>query len=109
MVAERCAFNELGLYKAELTKTVRCAGFDHFMSFYSFKVLLWVLKCRVFPFYTVARKLLLTKNYFEIIIFGKITNLTRNSLKMYVFLSWTSRELKSPQKLRKIIFRELFS
>ena len=29
--------------------------------------------------------LLLTKNYFEIIIFGKITNLTRNSLKMSFF------------------------
>ena len=30
-------------------------------------------------------KLLLTKNYSEIIIFGKITNLTRNSLKMSFF------------------------
>ena len=30
-------------------------------------------------------KLLLTKNYSEIVIFGKITNLTRNSLKMSFF------------------------
>ena len=30
-------------------------------------------------------KLLLTKNYSEIIIFGKITNLTRNSLKKSLF------------------------
>ena len=30
-------------------------------------------------------KLLLTKNYSEIIIFGKIANLTRNSLKMSLF------------------------
>ena len=30
-------------------------------------------------------KLLLTKNYSEIIIFAKITNLTRNSLKMSFF------------------------
>ena len=30
-------------------------------------------------------KLLLTKNYSEIINFGKITNLTRNSLKMSFF------------------------
>ena len=30
-------------------------------------------------------KLLLTKTYFEIIIFGKITNLARNSLKMSFF------------------------
>ena len=30
-------------------------------------------------------KLLLTKNYSEVIIFGKITNLMRNSLKMSFF------------------------
>ena len=30
-------------------------------------------------------ELLLTKNYSEVIIFGKITNLTRNSLKMSLF------------------------
>ena len=34
---------------------------------------------------TSDTKLLLTKNYFEIIIFGKLTNLTRNSLKMSFF------------------------
>ena len=38
-----------------------------------------------FPQTPSDTKLLLTKNYSEIIIFGKITNLTRNSLKMSFF------------------------
>ena len=33
----------------------------------------------------LTQKVLLTKNYSEIISFGKITNLTRNSLKMSLF------------------------
>ena len=41
-------------------------------------------------------KLLLTKNYSEIIIFGKITNLTRNSLKMSFFPG----HLESTQSLK---------
>ena len=45
-------------------------------------------------------KILLTKNYSKISIFGKITNLTRNSLGN-VFLPWTFREDKMTQKLRK--------
>ena len=39
---------------------------------------------KVYPL-TPDTKLLLTKNYSQIIIFGKITNLTRNSLKMFLF------------------------
>ena len=45
-------------------------------------------------------KLLLTKNYFEIIIFGKITNLTRNSSKMSFFPGHfeSSKALKNYKK-----------
>ena len=53
-------------------------------------------------------KLLLTKNYSEIVIFGKIANLTRNSLKLS-FLPGHFQSTQIPQKLRKIILRELFS
>ena len=41
-----------------------------------------LLMCQMLPSDT---KLLLTKNYSKIIIFRKITNLTRNSLKMSFF------------------------
>ena len=52
-------------------------------------------------------KLLLTKNYFETIIFEKITNVTHNSSKKS-FFPGDSEEAKT-LKLRKIILGELFS
>ena len=56
-------------------------------------------------------KLLLTKNYSEITIFRKITNLTRNSLKMSLFLDIS--RARNPSKITKnnsqgIIFRNNF-
>ena len=58
-----------------------------------FSLMIWCRKPRLkdelvlFRFLDIPcdTKLLLTKNYSEIIIFGKITNLTRNSLKMSFF------------------------
>ena len=52
-------------------------------------------------------KLLLTKNYSEIMIFGKITNLTRNSLKMSVFPGQFERT--KCFKITKNNSQELFS
>ena len=45
-------------------------------------------------------KLLLTKNYSEIIIFGKITNLARNFLKMSLFSGHfeSTKSLKNYEK-----------
>ena len=53
-----------------------------------------------FPWLPSDTKLLLTKDYSEIIIFGKITNLTRNSLKMSFFPGHfeSTKSLKNDEK-----------
>ena len=63
---------------------------------------------RVFSLHASDTKLLLTKNGSEVIIFGKLTNLTRNSLEMSFFPRHFERT-KSLKNYETIILKEFFS